>query len=168
MTVSIEPDWTLPVQTGLAPPPLGTGDTIGTVYVDTSQTPNHLYTSDGADFLNYLPAGGTDPDQSNPRLEQAAMLYSIRYLKLNQSALGLSGGFDIGAVYVGSISGDYHNLIRNYRGSTVPMFQQWPTLEDVKRELGITGSESDDQITLAIDAAIDQIRIDITGAPGLA
>jgi hypothetical protein len=82
--------------------------------------------------------------------------------------LGLAGGYDIGAVYVGRIDADYGRLIKGFRSRGVPVNQEWPTIDDVQARLQMSATvASTVDLDRALEAAIEQIVEDTSQAFGV-
>jgi hypothetical protein len=106
---------------------------------------------------------------SSARLRAAALLLAVRWYKLPDAPLGLVGGYDIGASYVGRIGRDLEEMLIGYRGIGVPIGQVWPTISDLKERIGIGSSVSreDEALEIALEAAIEGIMEFVDGPPGV-
>lgn len=102
------------------------------------------------------------------RLWEAALLYAIRNVKINDAPLGVAGGFDLGQLYVGRIDEDLNRLLKGYRGVGVPDGQTWPELADLKDRLQITTTTDDVFLSQMLTAAIEQVETDTAQAFGIA
>jgi len=106
--------------------------------------------------------------ESSHRLWEACLLLALRNYLVMNAPLGLAGGYDIGAVYVGRIDADYNRLIKGFRARGVPVNQEWPTLDDVRARLQMsTGVASDVDLQRALNAAVEQVMEDTAASFGV-
>ena len=99
---------------------------------------------------------------SSHRLWEACLLLALRNYQIMNAPLGLSGGSDLGAVYVGRIDRDYARLVKGYRASGVPLTQQWPTVDDVASRMAMSAATAKVvDLQRAIDAAVEEIFVDV-------
>lgn len=140
----------------------------GSWWVNRGAVPQTLWTRHTAGWVLF---GQLHPNtaavDNSPRLYMAAMMLCVRAYTLPNAALGVTGGYDMGAIYVGRISQDIAAMLQGFRGGPLPAAQRWPTLAEVKARLTITGSEMDVETQMALDAAIEQVSIYVTGSFGV-
>lgn len=151
-----------------SPHTTGTG-APGSWYIDAAATPQRVYSWTGSQWILF---GQLHPNAAavptSPRLYMAAMLLCVRAFTLPNAALGVTGGYDMGAIYVGRVSQDIAAWVQGFRGGTLPVSQRWPTVAEVKQRLTISGTEMDVETQMALDAAIEQVSTYVTGAFGVA
>ncbi len=155
------------------PGPADTGN-VGDLWLDMSSAPFVTYV--------YFPAPANTPPQwhlvaefaerveyvSSHRLWEACLLMALRNYQVMNAPLGLAGGYDIGAVYVGRIDADYSRLLRGYRAQHVPLLQEWPTVDEVAARMQMSpGTTATVDLNRALDAAIEQVFVDVSRTFGV-
>ncbi len=141
----------------------------GAYWIDNTKIPYVLYEWIDADH-RWLELGvfrASSLSGPSIRLQQAALLLAVRWYKLPDAALGLVGGQDIGASYVGRIGKDLEEMLIGFRGLGVPIGQDWPTLALLKIRVQVTTVREDPALQMALDAAIEAIVEFVDGPPAV-
>ncbi len=136
----------------------------GSLWVDMTTLPHHLWAWEQAHSRWVLIGLFAEAISrvSSYRLWEATLLLALRNYQVMHAPLGLAGGYDIGAVYVGRIDADYARLIKGYRAESVPLNQEWPTVDEVAGRMTMSTTVATTvDLQRAIDAAIEQIFVDV-------
>ncbi len=148
-------------------PGVGDAGNPGDLWLDLSQKPikTWIWYPIGADPAQWHVMGWFGEAVSmvsSFRLWEACLLLALRNYQVMNAPLGVAGGYDIGAVYVGRIDQDYARLIKGYRAESVPLNQEWPTVDEVAGRMAMSaGVATTVDLARAINAAIEQIFVDV-------
>ncbi len=140
---------------------------VGDLWLDVSRKPitTYVFYQAGTDPAAWYVMGWFGEAityTSSFRLWEACLLLALRNYQVMNAPLGLAGGYDIGAVYVGRIDQDYARLIKGYRASSVPLMQDWPTVDEVAGRMTMSSTvASTVDLDRALNAAIEQIFVDV-------